>query len=192
MADTDPAPPFTILVSSVQLVDSGTKVQVIGSIRNDVSEIYSGINIIGTFFDTKGIRHHPPYVECACVLLSPGESCPFIFDIYVRDYTAYKLHPEGAPVQYVQPLALVTDRVSASNDGIGNVRFTGVVRNPNAVTAYRVLVTVKLVDAGGQVVSLDSVAILGDIAPGAEAPFEVRVKYAPYARYQLSAQGAQK
>jgi hypothetical protein len=176
----------------VRLVDDGTKVQVIGSIRNDGSEIYSGINIIGTFFDSKGIRHHPPYVNCACELLSPGESCPFIFDIYVRDYTKYKLHPEGTPVQYIQPLVLVTERVSAANDGIGNVRFTGIVHNPNAVTVYRVLVIGELVDATGQTVSLDSVAILGDIAPGAEAPFEMRVKYIPYAHYQLSAQGVQK
>ena len=86
----------------------------------------------------------------------------------------------------------MTDRVSVSNDGIGNIRFTGIVRNPNAVTVYRALVIGELVDASGQVVSLNSVAILGDIAPGAEAPFEMRVKYIPYAHYQLSAQGVQK
>jgi hypothetical protein len=47
-------------------------------------------------------------------------------------------------------------------------------------------------DAGGRIVSAGGSAILGEIAPGASAPFDLRIEYGPYARYQLYAQATQK
>jgi hypothetical protein len=102
------------------------------------------------------------------------------------------LHPEGVPVQNRDPFALNISNVSVSNDGIGNVLFTGVVRNVYEVTINHALVSGELVAANGQVVSLGTTTLLGDIAPGAEVTFNVRVANEPYASYRLKAVGLQK
>jgi len=192
MEDADPAPPLTILVNSLRLKDGGSTYHIIGTIRNDGTEVYDGIDIRATFFDIDGYRHRVAEVECACRLLVPGDSCSYSLEIYADDYVKYKLHPEGVPVQYRDPFALSISSVNVSNDGIGNVQFTGVVRNEYEVTINHALVSAELVAANGQVVSLGSTALLGDIAPGAEVTFNVRVEYEPYTTYRLKAVGIQK
>jgi len=195
MEDADPAPPLTILVSSVRLKGEGgpsSNWHIVGIIRNDGTEIYGGIDIAATFFDTNGYRHRVADVECACRLLVPGATCPFSLEIFAGDFVKYKLHPEGTPVQYRQPLSLKTSRVNVSNDGIGNVHITGVVRNEYTVAVQQVLISGELIDANGQVVNLNSTALLGDLEAGAEASFNLRIEYEPYATYRLTAVGIQK
>jgi hypothetical protein len=192
MVDADPAPPLTILVSRLRLVDGGTTYQMIGSIRNDGSEIYRGIDVVATFFDTEGDRHRVAEVECACRLLVPGDACPFRLEIYADDYVKYKLHPKGVPTQHRHPLTLAVEQANVSRDGAGNVHITGRVLNFHSVTIDHILVRGELLDASGHVVNLDSTALLGDIAPGADAPFDVRIAHEPYVTHRLTAVGIQK
>ena len=123
--------------------------------------------------------------------LEPGGECPFSLEIYARDYVAYHLHPEGAPVLYRQPAALALSNLSVYNDGFGYVRITGTATNGNAFAVRDANVAGALVDAAGQIVSVGSVLAPGEIAPGAGVSFDLRIKYESYAYYELSAQATQ-
>ena len=57
------------------------------------------------------------------------------------------------------------------------------VRNPSLAGV--------LIDADGDVVSVGSYMVLGELAPGASVSFDVRVEYQPYAAYRLYAQATQ-
>jgi len=192
MVDADPAPPLTILVSRLHLIEGGATYQMIGSIRNDGSETYRGVDVVATFFDAEGDRHRVAEVECACRLLVPGDACPFRLEIYADDYVKYKLHPKGVPTQHRQPLTLDTDRVNVSRDGAGNVYITGRVLNHHSVAVDHILVRGELLDASGHIVNLDSTSLRGDIAPGADLPFDLRIAHEPYVTYRLTAVGIQK
>jgi len=214
--DTDPGPPFTILVSTIRIEEDG-KYKVTGTVRNDGSEIYGGTGVIATFYEEEKPCYErkvsgppgkgqpsdetvtvcdpnwfgPVKVYAACTLLEPGAECPFSLEIYARDYVAYHLHPEGTPVEYRQPASLVLSGVNVSNDGIGNVRITGTATNENAFAVRDVNIAGTLLDAGGQIVSLGSTRVLGNIEPGASAAFDLRIEYKPYAHYELFVQGIQ-
>jgi hypothetical protein len=101
------------------------------------------------------------------------------------------LHPEGTPVEYRQPASLALSGVSASNNGLGYVRFTGTATNGNPFSVRNANIIGTLVDAGGQIVSVGSILVPGEIAPGASVAFDLRVKHEPYANYQLDAQATQ-
>jgi hypothetical protein len=113
IADTDPGPPLTIQVSAIRIKENGYY-KLTGVVRNDSAdesnpgEIYGGIGVIATFFtDVPPPNYHGPVeVYAPCPLLAPGAECPFSLEIYPRDYVAYHLHPEGAPVEYHQPASL--------------------------------------------------------------------------------------
>jgi len=214
--DTDPGPPFTILVSTIRVEEDG-KYKVTGTVRNDGSEICGGIGVIATFYEEEKPCYErqvsgppgrgqpgdetvtvcdpnwfgPVKVYAACTLLEPGTECPFSLEIYARDYVAYHLHPEGTPVEYRQPASLVVSGVNVSNDGIGNVRITGTATNENAFAVRDVNIAGTLLDAGGQIVSLGSTLVLGNIEPGASVAFDLRIEYKPYSQYELFVQGIQ-
>jgi hypothetical protein len=133
----------------------------------------------------------PVDVTCASPFLEPGAECPFSLEIYSRDYVAYHLGATGEPVEYRQPAAVTLSDVSVTRDAIGNVRFTGLAVNENGFVVQNPVVTGTLVDANGQIVSVASTRILGEIAPGGSEPFDLRVAYEPYATYQVYGQGTQ-
>ncbi len=215
--DPDPAPPLTILVSAVRIAQNGYY-RVTGTIRNDSSETYGGIGVIATFYEEEkpcterqvtrrkpdGTEetvaeqvcdynwHGPVKVYAACALLEPGAECPFSLEIYAEDYVSYMLHPEGAPVAYSQPANLALSHLNVYNNGLGYVRVTGSVTNANSFTVRNAKITGTLLDAAGQIASLASIAVPGELAPGASASFDLRIEYEPYASYQLSAQAIQK
>jgi hypothetical protein len=216
IADPDPAPPLTILVSAIRIAQNGNY-RVTGTVRNDSSETYGGIGIIATFYEeekpcterqvTRRRRdgteetvteevcdynwHGPVEVRAMCTLLEPGAECPFSLEIYPQDYVAYMLHPEGAPVAYRQVVTLALSHLNVYNNGLGYVRLTGTVTNDNSFTVRDARVIGTLLDAAGQIVSVGSIVVPGEITPGAGVDFDLRITYESYSRYELSAQATQ-
>ena len=214
--DTDPAPPLTILVSTIRIAQNGYY-KVTGTVRNDGAEVYGGIGVIGTFYEEANqctkrevtVRgrdgseqtiivedcdynwHGPVEVYAACQLLEPGAQCPFSLEIYPEEYVSYLLHPEGAPVQYRQPAPLALSGVNVYNNGLGYVCITGTATNANQFTVRDANISGTLMNASGQIVSVGSIIVPGQIAPGASVSFDVRVKYEPYSSYQLNAEATQ-
>jgi hypothetical protein len=136
--------------------------------------------------------HGPVQARCPCPFLEPGAQCPFSLEIYGRDYVSYRLHPTGQPAAYRtwhESASVSVGSLTVSNDGIGNVRITGAVANRNDFVVKSATVAGTLLDAGGRVLSEGSTIVLGDIAPGASARFDLRIEYEPYARYEVHVQG---
>jgi len=184
--DTDPAPPFTIQVDVIRIKENGYYM-ISGLVRNDSSETYEGIAVHASFRDDKGGGYGPVDAYCPCPFLEPGAECPFSLEMYPRNYEAYHLHPMGPPVVYRHPAPIAVSALILSNDGIGNVRITGMVTNENGFTVTNATVAGALIDDGGRVVSARGTIVLGDLPPGASASFDLRIQYEPYARYQLYA-----
>jgi hypothetical protein len=199
LEDKSPGPPFTVLVSTVRAEEDVYKVT--GIVRNDGSETYEGVGVIGTFYtrgpsgqgssDEDMFPHGPVDARCSCPFLEPGAECPFSLEIYARNYVAYGLHPNGQPIEYNLPAAIVLSAVTLSNDAVGNVRITGTASNENVFAVENATIVGSLLDADGQVVSAGSTLVLGDVAPGASVPFDLRIEYQPYSHYQLYAQATQ-
>jgi len=205
LRDPSPGPPFTILVSSVIVGQDSYKVT--GIVRNDGTETYEGVGVYGNFYtydptynpnseaklkDRSLYPHGHVMAECPCTFLKPGQECPFSLETYARDYVAYALHAEGQPIAFFkwhEEASVVLSGVSVGRDAVGNVRITGLVVNKNDFPVKSATVAGTLIDAGGRIVSLGSTIVLGDIEPGGSAPFDLRIKYAPYARYELSVEG---
>jgi LysM repeat protein len=213
--DTDPGPPITIQVSTVRIKENGNY-QITGWVRNDGAQVYGGIGVIATFFtelecgeyhvpnrgrkdqtgsgsDDYGCApnwHGPVEVYAACSLLAPGEACPFSLEIYPRDYTAYHLHPEGAPVAY-QPASLDLSDLSVRQDNFGYLHITGTATNGNPFAVRDAYIFGTLVDAVDQIASVGMTLAPGKIAPGAGVAFELRIEGAPYVHYEVRAQATQ-
>ena len=158
-----------------------------GLVRNDGSETYEGVAVRASFLDDKGGGYGPVDLYCPCAFLEPGAECPFSLEMYPRNYEAYRLHAMGEPVLYRHPEPVTLSALNASNDGIGNVRITGRVTNENGFTVTNATIGGALIDSNGRVVSAGGTIVLGDLAPGASASFDLRIEYEPYARYQLYA-----
>jgi hypothetical protein len=188
--DHDPGPPFTILVDTLRIRADG-KYEILGWVRNDGTEIYEGISVRASFLDDKGGGYGPVDVYAPCSFLEPGSKCPFSLQMYARSYVAYRLHANGTPVVYRRPASLEVSGLSVFRDGVGNVRVKGMATNGNAFTVRDPKFAVVLIDADGDVVSVGSAIVLGEIAPGASVQFDVRVEYQPYARYELYVQATQ-
>jgi hypothetical protein len=187
LPDKDPGPPFAITISANRALADSVYV-VSGLVRNDGAETYEAIGINATFFDDEDFRHGPLNVRVPCTLLAAGESCPFVIETNLRRPVAVLLHPEGRPSKRESaPVALSGVRLTA--DGLDSARITGTATNENPFKVKNPVVTVVLVDAGGQMVSLGYTYVtVEDIEPGASVGFDLRVKLRPYASYRMVAQ----
>jgi hypothetical protein len=210
LRDADPGPPFTIEISANRatqdpLVEESYIYLVTGMVRNDSERTYTLDRINVTFFDGNGFRgHFRPFpnrrsggewiwfgateAECACVLLAPGEACPFSVEITAQDIVSFLVHPDAAPTgRESVPVAL--DNLNVTRDPSDYVRITGTASNTNPFDIKNVIVSGALLDDSGQMVSLGSGYVLQeDIGPGATVPFDLRVPYKPYVDYQLYSQ----
>jgi hypothetical protein len=185
--DPDPGPPFTVFVGRARAGPDGYKIT--GTVRNDSPQTFERIGVIATFFGEGGLWYGPIDADLACLFLEPGASCPFSLKAFSGDYVEYFLHPEGQPVEYRQPASLAISSLNLANDGIGNVRVTGVAINQNPFVVRNPIIAAALLDASGQFVSLGSTLLPGDVEAGANVPFDLRIEYEPYTHYQLYAQG---
>ena len=189
LEDANPGPPFSILVSTIRILDDGYY-KLTGRIRNDGSQVYRGAGVYVTFYtnDEPQNQHSLGKVYGACGLLAPGADCPFSAELYPRNYVSYILHPDGMPVEYSRPAPLVLTNVTVEDGWVGYVRIRGTATNENPFPVRDGIVSGILLDAARQIVSVGWTPILGEIAPGASMSFDLNIEQVPYAHYQLQAQ----
>jgi hypothetical protein len=191
LADTDPAPPLTVVVHTIAAQDNG-HTRLTGMVRNDAAETYEGVAVLASFVDDQERGQGPVEVYVPCPYLEPGAECPFALEVYGTNMVSYRLHPSGHPVVYGQ-LATVAVRVSSvSSDGVGNVRITGTATNEFPVPVSSVTVAGTLLDRDGLVVSTGWDLVYGELEPGASAPFDLRIEYRPWATYQVVGQATRR
>jgi len=187
--DVDPAPPIAVSVDGVWLVGGGASYRVTGRVRNDGDEQLEAIGLEATFYDGSEWHFGPFDATVGCYSLAPGQTCAFSVDAYAREYTAYRLHPEGSPVKAWTASSTgltVTEAVVTGQAG-GCVHLTGAVTNQTASLVTAVRVSVELLTDDG-VSGAASTVLTGDLAPGAEMPFSVRVPAASYTSYAVTAE----
>jgi hypothetical protein len=184
--DEAAAPPLSIEVSANRRL-TGNRFQISGLLQNDDTVPYSSLGVVATFFRTDGSRYGPVRARIQCPILGSEEVCPFIVEATDKDLAAVMLHPEGRPTDRRQPLSMELRTTRRYVDNIGYVRILGTVLNPNPVTAQDITINGVLLD-GGEIVAIGAALILGPIAPGESAPFDVMIRYAPYSQTQLYVQ----
>jgi len=188
--DVDPAPPFVVLVDSVRLMDGGATYKVTGLIRNDGAETYEGIGLEATFYDGSDWHFGPFDATCGCYTLAPGQSCAFSVEAYARDYAGYRLHPEGSPLKAwtgSSTVLTVKDAIVAGH-AAGYVQLTGVVQNQTGSTVNTVRVSAVLMDSDDAVTGVGTMIVAGQLAPGTEVSFSLRVPADLYAAYTVIAE----
>jgi hypothetical protein len=211
MQDTDPGPPFSVEISAstaVQdpLVEQSRKYKITGIVRNDGDQTYAVSALYVTFFDAEGFRgsfyrfpgrgrtggewiwHGQTEADLPCLLLAPGEECPFVVEITAQNMASFLIHPD----------AVATDRTSAPvelggivlvDEGLDYVRVTGTATNGNSFKVKNIVVSGTLLDTNGQIVSVgSSYVIQDDIEPGASVWFDLRIEKEPYVTYRLYGQ----
>jgi hypothetical protein len=210
LADTDPGPPFTIEISANRatqdpLVAESYAYLVTGIVRNDSDRTFTLDRINVTFYDANGFRGHfvrfsnrraggewiwfgATEADSPCVLLAPGEACPFSVEITAQDIVSFLVHPDAAPTER-ESAPVAVGSLNVTRDPSDYVRITGMATNMNPFAVKNVIVVGVLLDGSGQMVSLGSGYVLQeDIEPGATVPFDVRIPYKPYASYEFYTQ----
>ena len=135
--------------------------------------------------------HRTGKVYAACRLLAPGATCPFSLEIYPRDYVSYHLHPDASSVEYRQPVPLDLRNVRVRSDGVGHVRITGTATNENPFAVRDANIAGTLIDAHGKIASVGTTVVPVEIPLEASVDFDLRIKHAPHAHYELQAQATQ-
>jgi hypothetical protein len=210
LPDTDPGPPFTIEISANRatqdpLVQESRTYLVTGLVRNDSDRTYTLDRINVTFYDGNGFRGHfrrftnrrmggewiwfgATEADSPCVLLAPGEACPFSVAITAQDIVSFLVHPDGAPTDRESaPVSL--GGLNVTRDPSDYVRITGIATNTNPFAVKNVIVVGVLRDGNGQMVSLGSGYVLQEnMESGSAVPFDLRIPYTSYASYQFYAQ----
>ena len=187
LEDKDPGPPFTIEVSANRLGENSTY-KVTGIVRNDGAQTYAAVGLNATFFDDEDFRHGPIEADVPCLLLAPGQECPFSVQIPARRVEYFLLHPDGYPTG-TESTTVALSNLSLSYDGLESVRITGTATNKNPYKIKDIVIAGVLRDASGQIVSLGATYILQeDIEPNASVRFDLRIKRVPFTRYWLYTQ----
>lgn len=205
LPDNDPGPPFSVEITTNRtlpdpLLPESQTYQVAGIVRNDGTETYTVSRINVTFFDDDGFRgyiargskvgewHGATEAEFACLLLAPGEACPFIAEITAQNMAAFVVHPDAGPAgRESAPVTLGS--VDLSYDGPGIVRISGTASNLNPFEVKNVIVSAVLLDDSGQIVQTGAAYVLqDDIGAGESVRFDVRLRYTDFTAYQLYAQ----
>jgi hypothetical protein len=187
LEDRDPGPPFTIVVSANR-AQANSVYKVTGIVTNNAAQTYEAIGINATFFDDEGFRHGPIEAEVPCLLLGPGQQCPFSVEIPARRVQSFLLHPDGRPTG-TESTSVALSGLSLSYDGMESVRITGIATNKNPYKIKDIVIAGVLRDASDQIVSLGAAYVLReDIEPDASVRFDLRIKRVPFAHYWLYTQ----
>jgi hypothetical protein len=209
--DTDPGPPLSIEVSAntaVQdpLVERSRRYKITGIVRNDGDRTYAVSALHVTFYDADGFRgsfrrfpgrfwtggewiwHGRTEADFTCLVLAPGEECPFGVEITAQNMASFVIHPDAAPTERVSVPVELGD-VTLVDEGVDYIRVTGTATNSSSLKIKNVIVSGVLLDASGQIVSLGASYVLEEnIEPGASVRFDVRIKKEPFVGYRLYAQ----
>jgi hypothetical protein len=209
--DTDPGPPFSIEISANTaaqdpLVERSRRYKITGIVRNDGDRTYAVSAVHVTFYDAEGFRgsfrrfptrrwtggewiwHGQTEADFACLLLAPGEECPFGVEITAQNMASFLIHPDATATERVS-VPMVLGEVTLVDEGVDYVRVTGAASNGSLLKIKNVIVSGVLLDASGQIVSLGaSYVIEENIDPGASVRFDLRIKKEPFVGYRLYAQ----
>jgi hypothetical protein len=204
LPDSDPGPPFTVEVSANRaypdpLVEQSRRYLVSGIVRNDSSEHYALSALHVTFFDADGFRgsyrrfpgpynmggewiwHGRTEADVPCLLLAPGEACPFVVDITAQNMASFVIHPD-ASVTERRAAPLEASGLRLARDGTQYVMVSGQVTNTHLFKVKNVALSGVLLDAAGEIVSLGSSYLLKeDIEPGQVVDFTIRIHESAYA-----------
>ncbi len=209
--DTDPGPPFSVEITTNYAVpnpdlEQGWIYTVGGFIRNDSNQTYSLSAVHVTFFDVDGfkgafypfpssgggrsqsgewITHGRMEADFACLVLAPGQTCPFIVEIAAHDMGSFLVHPDAVLLEWHEAASAELNSISLTENDTAYVQINGTVHNANAYAIKNVMVTGVLSDDMGQWVSYGTATILESIEPGADVDFEVWVEKVPYVDYTL-------
>ena len=211
LEDKDPGPPFSVEISAnratVDPLDAqNVTYKVTGLVRNTGSDTYTVSAIHITFFDASGFRgsfyrfpqpwetggewvwHGKTEAAFGCLLLAPGETCPFGVEITARNMASFLVHADATATGR-QSVPVTLSGLRATRDGSSYVRITGMATNSNSFAVKNVNVAGTLLDAGGQIVSVGSTYIVQTgIAPGGSVSVDLRLPAATYASYRLYGQ----
>ncbi len=185
--DANFAPPLSVHVSANQRLE-GYRYRVSGVIRNDAAENYFKLGIVATFYTSGGQAYGPIKADAPCLLLAPGDECPFVVEALSKDLVSVMLHPEGAPT--TRGAARLSVSVTGRyQDNVGYVHITGRVTNANAFAVKNVTVVGALLDGAGNIVNVGMTILVDSVAANASATFDLAIKYTSYANYRLYVQG---
>lgn len=205
LPDEDPGPPFTIEITTNRaiphpLLPASQTYQVAGTVRNDGTATYAVFRINVTFIDDEGFRgyvarksslgerHGATEAEFACLLLAPGEACPFVAEITAQNMAAFLVHPDASPTGRESAPVTLSD-VTLSYDGPNIVRLSGLASNPNPFAVKNVIVSGVLLDGREQIVQAGAAYVLqDDIGAGESVRFDVRIRREDFVTYKLYAQ----
>lgn len=184
--NVDPGPPLSVEVSSNDLLE-GYVHRISGILRNESDKTYTGLGVIATFFQNNEMRYGPVDANVKCLLLAPGATCPFILYATSKNLSGVILHVKGYDTPRT-PLAPDYWGVNYWTDSIGYVHITGTVHNQYTINARHVTIVGNLVNAQGDIVSVNAVILLDKLAPNQTAPFEIHLKYAPFTSINIVTQ----
>lgn len=208
VVDTNPGPPFSVAISLNRaepspLLEDATVYKVTGLLRNDGDEVYAVNTVNFTFYDADGFRgafyrfpnrrygewieHGAMEADFDCMLLAPGEACPFEAEIAAYQMDSFYVHADAVVAEWREP-APVEVAGSHSVDQGSNVKITATIQNPNPYPIKNVVLCGALVDGNGQITSIGSATSIQSVAPDASVTLNVMVPSDTYTSYQLFAQ----
>ncbi len=206
--DTDPGPPFSVEISLNQATPNplldGTRIyRISGLLRNEGDAVYAVNAVHVTFFDASGFRgsfspfprrrygeyiwHGALEADFDCMLLAPGEACPFTAEIAAYAMGSFLVHADAVVAEWREPAPVEVQNSELTDQG-SSVQIRGTILNPNTYAIKNVVVSASLLDAHDQITSIGSAYLVQSIAPGASASFVAMVPAEPYTTYQVHAQ----
>ena len=208
VVDTNPGPPFSVAISLNRaepstLLEGATVYKVTGLLRNDGDEVYAVNTVNFTFYDADGFRgafyrfpnrrygewieHGAMEADFDCMLLAPGEACPFEAEIAAYQMGSFYVHADAVVAEWREP-APVKVASSHSVDQGSNVKITATIQNPNPYPIKNVVLCGALVDSNGQITSIGSATSIQSVAPDASVTLNVMAPSDTYTSYQLFVQ----
>jgi len=203
--DTNPGPPFSVEISLNRaepspLLEGVTIYKVSGLLRNDGDQVYAVNAVNSTFYDADGFRgsfyrfpsrrygewieHGAIEADFDCMLLAPGETCPFTAEIAAYNMGSFYVHADAVIAEWREPAPVEVEKTSLVDQG-SNVRISGTIVNPNTYAIKNVVVNGVLLDANGQITSMGSAYYVQSIAPGASVAFNALIPADAYVTYQV-------
>ena len=203
LPDTDPGPPLAVVISVNRaypdpLVEQSRTYHVSGIVRNDGSEHYALSALHVTFFNADGFRgsyrrfpgrgrtggewiwQGRTEADLSCLLLAPGEECPFEVEITAQDMASFMIHPDASTTGR-ESAPLQASGLRLTRDGTEYVTISGRVVNTHPFMVKNVILSGALLDAADEMVSLGSTYVIEeDIKPGQSLDFEIRIHDSTY------------
>ena len=174
----------SILSSSQTNTDFGST-YIVGEVRNDLSHLINYVQIVGTFYDSRGLLIDTDFTYADLDYLRPGEKSPFRLIIsdesVVQRIDSYTLAVNWEPV-FVDPSSVAAAtvlRIEQGEQRIGEFGWYeivgGVVNGGSEPTQY-IKVVATFYDEAGKVIETDyTYTDPSDLAAGQSAPFELTV-----------------